>query len=232
MSLRLYKIEPKDDYTQVGGINIVANPDQNDTQALIYDPSKNAMSWVDVATVAGLKGATGPTGPAQPVVSFCVRGKYTGGGSYVMSDPIEDWKTEETRDGLLMPSAYHEYTDIPLVNKLVDPIDLLFIAPVDGFYSLSITYGKLPPRNVEGRIVLDIEIIEIEDVNTKYYTEIINFDSSETSIASINLGSWNQTLRLKTGTTVRPNVKLNYLYNAPEYITFSGHLIGKLPTVF
>ncbi len=227
MSLRLYPIMPVDN-SRVAGIKVITKPDDNDTQALTYNPSKNAMTWSDVAGIQGVRGPTGATGPAQPVASFCVRGRYEG-GVYVMSNPTQDWSLGgHDTDGLLAPFVYHQYTEIPMVNKLVDNQDLLFIAPIDGVYNLSVTCGKLPANGVVGRVLVEIEIIDAANPNTKYSTEIIDFDNTNTNITNLNVGSWSQTLRLKTGTTVRPYLNHNYLLNGPQYITFSGCLVARI----
>lgn len=228
MSLRLYPIMPVDN-SKVAGIKVITKPvDNNDVQALTYNPAKNAMTWADVASIQGLRGATGATGPAQPVASFCVRGRYEG-GVYVKSDPVQDWRLGgQNTDGLLAPFVYHQYTEIPMVNKLIDDQDLLFIAPIDGVYTLSITCGKIPSVGITGRTLLQIEIIDAANPNSKYSTEIIDFDNTNTNITNLNVGSWTQTLRLKTGTTVRPYINQNYLQNGPEYITFSGCLVARI----
>ncbi len=224
MSLKLYPVS-RPITTNIAGFKVVGSPESDQIQALTYDPSQNGITWSDYINI---RGATGPTGPAQPVMSLCVRGKYSG-GPYIKVNPVTEWaEGGSATDGLLAPQVYHEYTDFPITNPLIDPNDLLFIAPVSGFYNVSISYSKIPTLSGSGRVLVILDITDPNPPNTKYSTEIIDFDNTSTELYRNQFGSWSQTLKLVSGTTIRPYQHPDYLNNGPAYINFSISLAGKL----
>ena len=221
MSLKLYSITSPDTNTSISGIKIISNPKNTDIQTLTYVPSMNGI------TSSSVLGPTGPTGPAAPAMSFCVRGKYSG-GPYIKVDPSTEWSAGgPNADGLLAPFVYHEYTDFPITNPLIDSSDLLFIAPVAGIYNISISYSKIPTSAGTGRVLVIHDIVH-PVTQVKYSTEIIDFDNTSTELYRNQFGSWSQNIRLPAGATVRPYQHENYLNNGPEYINFSGSLIAKI----
>ncbi len=226
MSLKLYPVEKPVPANKVAGFKIINSPDNDQLQALTYDPIRDGITWSDFYSS---RGVTGPTGPAHPVLSFCVRGKYSG-GPYIKVDPFAEWaEGGAAADGLLSPHVYHEYTDFPITNPLIDPSDLLFIAPVTGFYNVSISYSKIPTAGASnGRVLVILDIVNPTTPSIKYATEIIDFDNTSTELYRNQFGSWSQTMKLTEGTTVRPYQHPDYLNNGPAYINFSASLAGKV----